>query len=204
MPTNRTRRRDAGRPRGQPVTDAVLAATLHELATEGVDGLSIERIARHADVHKTTVYRRWPTRAALVAAALERIADGLATQAPDTGSLRGDLVALLTRLASFLEQPAGRAVARAALSNEAAAEVGALAARRLGRSAAGATHPLVQRALERGEWRDGVPAEHVVNTLVGALLHRALLEQDALDPAWLEGVVDVVVDGVAPRTVVPG
>ena len=199
MPASRSRRRDAGRPRGRLVTDAVLEATLSELATSGLEGLSIEHIARHADVNKTTIYRRWPTREALVAAALEGIAEDLSARAPDTGTLRGDLLGLLHELAAFLSRPEGRAVTRIALSVQAEAEVAALAARRLEGATSASVDALVRRARERGEWRAGTPGELVVNTLVGAVLHRALLEHRPLDTAWLTEVVDLVLCGVTPR-----
>lgn len=198
--TQRTRRRDAGRPRGQSVTDAVLEATLAELATSGLGGLSVERVARHAEVNKTTIYRRWSTREALVAAALEGIADDVAAHTPDTGTLRGDLAGLLWRVAEFVASPGGRAVARAALSAQAEADVAALAARRLEQHTSGALEVFVARAEARGEWRAGLPAERVIQTLVGAILHRALLEHAPITRGWLEDVVDLVLLGAVPRT----
>jgi AcrR family transcriptional regulator len=194
-----SRRRDAGRPRGQHVTDAVLDATLAELAASGLEGLSVERVAQRAQVHKTTVYRRWPTREALIAAALEGLAVDAVARAPDTGSLRGDLLGLLGPVATFLGRSEGRAVARAALAAPAEAQVAELAARRLGAPAAGAIEALVARARVRGEWRDDVPADLVLPTLVGALLHRTLLEHADPGATWLEGVVDLLLRGVAPR-----
>jgi AcrR family transcriptional regulator len=201
MPAPRARppRRDAGRPRGRPVTDAVLEATLVELATVGPQGLSVERVARGADVNKTTIYRRWPTREALIAAALEGILDDVAARAPDTGSLRGDLLGLLAELGRFLARPEGRAVARAALSNQAESSVAALAARRLGGQGADDVTPLMARAIARGEWREGVSGPQVVHALVGALLHRALLEHAEITEAWLASTVDLVLVGVLPR-----
>lgn len=195
----RPRRRDAGRPRGRHVTDAVLDATLAELAAAGLEGLSVERVALRADVHKTTVYRRWPTRAALVAAALQGIADDVVGRAPDTGTLRGDLIGLLERLASFLDRPEGRAVARAALSSQAEAEVANLATRRLELPMAGAMVALVARARARGEWRHDLRAELVIPALVGALLHRALLEHADVGRPWLDDLVDLALAGITPR-----
>lgn len=81
------RRRDAGRARGEPIVDSILEHALVELSREGLDGLSIDRIARAAAVNKTTIYRRWPTREALVAAALGRILIDRSLKSPDTGSL---------------------------------------------------------------------------------------------------------------------
>ena len=197
--TSRSKRRDAGRPRGQHVTDTILEATLAELATSGLEGLSVERVAREAEVNKTTIYRRWPTRAALVAAALEGIAEDIGSHLPDTGSLRGDLLGLLGRVVELLSHPHGRAAARAALSAPAEPAIAALAARRLAQPATGAMAHLVHRARERGEWRDGLAGEQVINTLVGAIVHRALLEHADLTPSWLAATVDLVLLGVVPR-----
>jgi len=55
------------------------------------------------------------------------------------------------------------------------------------------------RAETRGEWREGVSAEQVIHTLVGAILHRALLEHAPMTRRWLEGAVDIVLLGVVPR-----
>jgi AcrR family transcriptional regulator len=195
----RAKRRHAGRPRGEPVVDAVLEATLAEIAENGIDGLSVERIARGAAVNKTTVYRRWPTRAALVAAALESVLEDVSARAPDTGTLRGDLLDLLGGIGDFLAEPAGRALLRAALSEGPGGELAELATRRLEGHASIGIESLVSRARARGEWRRGVPDEQVVFTLVGAMIHRVALESGPISPDWLESVVDLVLLGVVPR-----
>ena len=78
----RIARRDAGRARGAPIVEAVLTRTLEELAQAGLEGLSVERIARRAEVNKTSVYRRWPSRGELVAAALEQVLSGMTAHKP--------------------------------------------------------------------------------------------------------------------------
>jgi AcrR family transcriptional regulator len=197
--TQRPRRRDSGRARGAPIIDAVLLQALEELATAGLEGFSVERLARRAAVNKTSIYRRWPTREALVAAALERIAEGVSGAAPDTGSLRTDLLGLLGPVAQFLEQPVGRAVLRAAMSEAAATNVAALAARKLEQRARGRVSALVRRAKARNEWRAGVGGELVLGALVGAAIHRAMLEHQPLTPRWLAGLVEVTLEGLTPR-----
>ncbi|MDO9019824.1 MAG: TetR/AcrR family transcriptional regulator [Deltaproteobacteria bacterium] len=192
-------RRDAGRPRGAPIAEAVLAHTLAELAAVGVEGLSVERIARAADVNKTSIYRRWPTREALVAAALEGVAAQVTAQLPDTGTLRGDLIALVVAVAGLFATPLGRGLLRAALTESAAEEVAALAARQLGRGGHGLARTVVARARSRGEWADGARGEVVVNALVGAVIHRAVLERGALDGRWRGALVDAMLYGALPR-----
>lgn len=191
-------RRDAGRPRGEPIAEAVLGRVLEEFAAVGMTGLRVERIARAAEVNKTSVYRRWPTREALVAAALERALGHLSTQQRDTGSLRGDLVALGESVAAFLAEPAGRALTRAIFA-EGVPTISDEARRRLEESAGGPAAAMVQRAHLRGEWRAELDPGVVLSLLVGALLHRAYLEGAPPTRAWLERVTDVLVDGLRAR-----
>lgn len=190
------RRRDAGRPRGEPIERAILAATLDELSEKGLEGLSIARIAEAAEVNKTTIYRRWPTREALVAAALEGTLRDAADDLHDTGSLRGDLRHLLDTVALRLQSPGGRALVLAAMTETATAAVAELAADPFVREQDAAL-ALVERAAARGEWdpaRDRPDA--VLAMLTGALLHRVMLERQPLDEAWTTTIVDVLVRGL--------
>lgn len=195
----RKRRRDAGRARGAPIVEAVLSRTLEELAASGLEGLSVERIARSAKVNKTSVYRRWPTREALVAAALEGVLDGVAAQAPDTGSLEGDLLGLLEPVVALLGQPLGQAVLRAAMAESSAASVAALAARKLRDQARSPVRAMMAKAQARGEWRPGVNGRLVLGTLVGAIIHRVMLEHGALSRRWLRELIDLALHGVSAR-----
>ena len=171
-------------------------ATLHELAEHGVEGLSVERVARAAALNKTSVYRRWPTKDALIAAALEGVLEDLSQQLADTGSLAGDLRGVMAAVVGFVEQPAGRALLRASMSLGAAPAVAAMARTRLDGSAAGAAGAMVARAIGRGEWRQDSAPEPVFTMLVGAVIHRVALERAPLDVAWQEAVVDVLLRGV--------
>jgi len=93
--------------------------------------MSVERIATKADVNKTSVYRRWPTREKLASAALERILVDVSAAVPDTGSLRGDLLGLLAPVARLLASPLGLTVARFAIAQATASGAHALVARQL-------------------------------------------------------------------------
>jgi AcrR family transcriptional regulator len=190
------RRRDAGRPRGAPVVDAVLAAVRAELAERGAEGLSVERVAARAEVNKTSVYRRWPTREALVVAAMEGLLDDLSTD-PDHGDVRSDLLAVVTPIAELAARPDGAALLRAAVA-QGPGEVSRLATRRL-EAGVRPIPGLAARAAARGQWRPGVDPGQVVLVLVGAIMHRVLLEGADPTGAWLEGVVDLTVTGLLPR-----
>jgi len=82
--------------------DAILRTTLELLAECGYDQLTIDAVAARARCSKATIYRRWPGKAALVMTAVRRHAGQPATAAPDTGSLRSDLLAALEIMRSSL------------------------------------------------------------------------------------------------------
>lgn len=179
--------------------DAVMRATLEELGAHGLGALSVERIALAAEVNKTSIYRRWPTREALVAGALEHVLVDFEAAQEDTGSLRGDLLVLGRAVADFLATPAGLALARAAFAESSSTELAALAHRQFADGTAAPVGGLVKRALARGEWDRRTPPEVPLSMLVGALLHRVLLEHQPVSSAWLGRVVDVLAAGLVVR-----
>src|SRR5262249_15321156 len=116
------RRKGTGRPRakppqvrGEPMVRTVLGVTLDELARRGFAALRVEDVADRACVNKTTVYRRWPTKSALVRAALLTIG-GDEVCAPDTGSLRGDLLQIGHQMVEIATSPRGRSIIRMILA----------------------------------------------------------------------------------------
>src|ERR1035438_7772337 len=90
-------KRPPGRPRSEQSRQAILGSTLKLLRRQGgFPDLSIEAIAADANVSKATVYRWWPTKAALVADAFSASAEQ-ELQFPDTGSLRNDMARHIDR-----------------------------------------------------------------------------------------------------------
>jgi AcrR family transcriptional regulator len=87
----------AGRKRDDARDDVILDATLAVLAEQGYDRMTIDAVAARAGMARATVYRRWATKADLVVAAVSRMsrADVNLDQLPDTGSLRGDMTAMV-------------------------------------------------------------------------------------------------------------
>src|SRR5262245_39351597 len=95
--------RRRGRPREADRTDAILQATLALLEEEGYEQLHVQRVAERARVGLATIYRRWPTKQALVAEAV-RCKD-MADAVPETGDPRADLAAVMRDLATHLFDP---------------------------------------------------------------------------------------------------
>jgi AcrR family transcriptional regulator len=97
------------RRRGHALDRAILEATLVEIDMSGYAALSMERVAERARASKASLYRRWPSKVELVLAAVYGLLPDPAAAA-DTGSLRGDLLALFRSAAGLLAGPAGTAI----------------------------------------------------------------------------------------------
>ena len=94
--------------RVQRSKDSILAVTYKLLSEEGIGGVSIDEVSRRSGVSKTTIYRHWPSRSALLMDACSKI--GPAPVIPDTGTLKGDVTALATDLAQQLKSARWAAV----------------------------------------------------------------------------------------------
>ena len=101
--------RGPGRPRDARHDQAILDATLGILLEQGYRGVTIEGVATRAGVGRPTIYRRWPSKPAVVVAALVQ-SDRLALPAPDTGSLRNDLIAVQRHQVERMNSPDARRV----------------------------------------------------------------------------------------------
>jgi AcrR family transcriptional regulator len=101
-----TNKKSLGRPRSIQSHQAMLQATLELLAGVGFDAMSIDAIAARAGVGKTTIYRRYASKAELVADAIESVREEIVI--PDTGNLQGDIDALIQNAAQITLSPLGR------------------------------------------------------------------------------------------------
>lgn len=184
--------------RSARVVHDVLEATLEEFARVGYSALSVEAVAQRAGVNKTTIYRRWPTKAELVRAALT----GASTRAevPDTGSVRGDLLEVLRRITKVAATPRKRSIMRAFFAEQSEPELADI-----GRSLRDERMPrsIVDRAIARGELPAKTDAKLLLEIVMAPVRHRAIVGLEAIDDAFLERVVDVVVRGAASGALAP-
>ncbi|MEV0345308.1 TetR/AcrR family transcriptional regulator [Nonomuraea sp. NPDC050680] len=150
MPVMVTDHRKLPRRRGEALNVAIYQATLDELAEVGYARLTMERVAERARASKASLYRRWPTRIELVMDAVYHVLPD-ALSVPDTGSLRGDVLAALRRTAEALAGPAGEAMR--GLLSEALGDESRAATFRENSQGTGRRlmREIVRRAVERGE-----------------------------------------------------
>jgi AcrR family transcriptional regulator len=162
------------------VRTAVLAAAVDELSEHGYAAFSVENVARRAGVHKTTVYRRWPDRDALITDAL---AESVAAEIPipDTGSIDDDLRTLARSLVAWIRSPGGRAVLAVTLSDTIGQPQPPDTARHVFRDRIRRALPIVERAVARGELPSGVDPAELVKTLVAPIYLRVLITGEQVD-----------------------
>lgn len=173
---------------------AIFEATLALVAERGYDGLTIEGVADQSGVNKTTIYRWWPSKAALLGAALVE-AELLEFDPPDTGSLRGDLVAMVETIGRLLSEPPTREVAVAALG--AAVRHPELDARRFFTDRFAREQEIFERAVRRGELDPGTDPMLIVDLLGGAVWIRAVFRGLPIKDGFAHEAVSAVLDGVA-------
>lgn len=150
--------------RSDGVVQRVLEATVNELAASGYRAFRMDAVSLDAAVNKTTIYRRWPTRAALVAAAvvwMRRFVHDVPL--PDTGSVVDDLVQAFQRRVSFKERVEGQAWARL-LAEKHEPDVAALIADSV-RERSDEWDDLIARAIKRRELPKGTDPRLVFGML---------------------------------------
>ena len=182
------RRRPGGR--SARVRAAVLDATAQLILEKGFGDTSVAEIAARAGVNETSIYRRWGSKENLgLEVALSR-AD-LAIPIPDTGSLRGDLLALARGITAYQHTPLGQAMLRGALGNAPEAN-----RRAFWDARQSVTSAALKRAEDRGELRPDFDQRLVLEALVGLLFMRNFLTSEGTDDGVLDEVVDLMIRGI--------
>jgi len=191
--TSRPRRR-----RGEALTAAIREAVLDLLVEAGVGAVTMEAVAARAGTSKPVLYRRWPDRAALLRDTLVPLAMD-AIPHVDTGSYRGDMLAVLRGWAALFASPQGvigPAIVGAMPHDPELADAfrdGVIRWRKAAMS------EILTRGIERGEVRPNVRVD-VARELGQALLwHRFLVTGDDITDELIEHIVDdILTPYVAP------
>ncbi|MGW1074508.1 TetR-like C-terminal domain-containing protein [Streptomyces sp. NPDC002537] len=160
------------------VRDAVLAG----LVESGYPGLTVEYVAEHSGVHKTTLYRRWGGIEGLVADALELAGEDSWTP-PDTGSLHGDLRALAQEIVDSFTDPAAAAAPAAFIAAAFQSAHAADALRRFYSERFARCAPLVARAVDRGEAPSGTDPGALARAVSAPLFLRLFITREPIGAA---------------------
>lgn len=190
--------RPRGRPRAEGVRAAVVEALISLVAEQGYAGTSMDEVAERAGVSKATIYRRWPSKDALIVDAHRSMLEE--NDVPDTGSLRGDLLALVDRIAMFMEDERMprmmRASAGETLTNPELTEVFRTQVLEPRLQIVG---EIFARAQARGEARDDLDWRAMAYALIGSNLFRVAFMGEPVDRRANHRLVDLIVRDATPE-----
>jgi AcrR family transcriptional regulator len=191
-------KRPPGRPRSEESRRSILRSTLKFLKREGgFPDLSIEAIAADASVGKTTVYRWWPTKAALVADAFSASADQ-ELRFPDTGSVRNDMSLQMRRLIGVFRSRRGKVVAALLAGGQSDPELIQAFRERFLWPRRKQAYQTLRRGIDRGELPDNANLDLILDSLYGPIYMRFLIRHDKLDERFADDLCSLVLNGLRP------
>jgi AcrR family transcriptional regulator len=197
-PTNG--KRPPGRPRSEESHQSILRSTLKLLKQDGgFAELSIEAIAADANVGKTTVYRWWPTTAALVADAFLASADE-ELRFPNTGSVQKDMSLQMRRLIRVFRSKRGKVVAALIAGGQSDPELIEAFRDRFLWPRRKQAYQTLQRGIERGELPAGSDFDLILDSLYGPIYMRFLIRHDKLDENFADEICGLVLQGLKRRS----
>src|SRR3954463_6544309 len=185
-----------GRRLSPELDDRILEAAMTMLADVGYARLRLDALAARAGVAKTTILRRWPSKAAVAAAAVQRLA-GQTAEVPESSNLREDLQALLTNAVAAFATGPGRFVPALIRETGHHAEIADLLATVIHTRRA-AYRRVLNRAIARHDLHPDVDQEVIIDLLVGPLWTRLLITRQPINQALVEEIVDAVLRPYPP------
>jgi AcrR family transcriptional regulator len=188
-------KRPPGRPRSEESRQSILRSTLKLLKENGgFAELSIEAIAADANVGKTTVYRWWPTKAALVADAFSTSADE-ELRFPDTGSVHIDMSLQMRSLIRILRSKRGKLVAALLAGGQSDPElIAAFRDQFLWPRRKQACETL-QRGIDRGELPPDSDMNLILDSLYGPIYMRFLIRHFELEESFADEICSIILNG---------
>jgi AcrR family transcriptional regulator len=193
-----TTKRAPGRPRSEEARRAILRSTMRLLEHTGFSDLSIEAIAADANVGKTTVYRWWSNKGALVADAFVSNA-AKQLRFPNTGSVRADIRLQMNQWITILRGRRGRIVAALISGGQSDKEIIEAFRERFVRPKRLDAYQILRRGMDRGELSMDVDMDLLLDSLYGAIYMRFLIWQDGLNEQFVNDSVELIFSGAATR-----
>jgi AcrR family transcriptional regulator len=185
-----------GRPRSEKARRAILDAAAELLLLRGLDAVSMDAVAERAGVSKATIYRWWPSKERLaLQALLEWSSAGTAPR--DTGSLRGDLLALVRPwLREIRRRPFGRIIAALITQAQSDPEFAQVYRTHFVEQRREPMRSAFERAIARREVADDLDVEVAIDIIYGPLYHRLLHGHAPLTDRFAADVVDLALAGI--------
>lgn len=167
--------------------EAVLKVTAELLSETGFGGVSVDEVSRRSGVAKTTIYRHWPTRTALLLETCSRL--GQQPEVPDTGSLKGDLTTLALGIASSLQSARWPSVLPSIIdAAERDSEIAELHTR-LHAARISPFHEIIERAKTKGELPKDLDGSRLISCVLGPMFYRRWFSREKLDEKFVKSLI---------------
>lgn len=175
--------------------ERVLTTTLDLLTETGLGELTIDDISRRSGVAKTTIYRHWANRSALVIDACSRMTDAQEAP-PETGSFEGDLRAILTDIADLLGTARWSSILPSIVSAAEHDPEFADVHSRIQRGHAAPLRAALDRAARRGEIPPAADRSAITAALLGPLFYRRWFSREQIDAEFVEIIIQSATAGL--------
>ena len=179
-----------GRPRDRALDDRILEQVIALLGSHGYAGLTLDELAARSGVAKTTILRRWPSKAAVAAAGVERLALQ-SVDVPDSGALKVDLLALLHSAVEAFVRGRGQFVAQLIREAGHHPEITDLLYTVI-HTRRQAYRRALALATARGELAPTVDQDLLIDLLIGPIWTRMLITRDPITREYVDSIVEAV------------
>jgi AcrR family transcriptional regulator len=180
--------------RGEERERAILIAVVELLGETGYEAMTMDAVAARAHASKTTIYRRWPGKPELVKAAVDGYVAGRLPVSADTGSLRGDLMAVMRAMGGHLTDGFLAMMSGLLHAMRTDPELAGVLRSHLADDYSAAL-PIIRRAARRGEVPPGAEETlaRITHELIEAQLFRQMAISGSFDEEFSRHVVDDLV-----------
>lgn len=180
-----------GRPRDLSRDVAIEKAAIELLREVGYERLSIEAVALRAHVSKATIYRRWKNKAQLITDAVHHYAF-CKVPAIDTGTLRGDLIEIITEKVKTMKSADGQLFAGLMAAAQNDSDLSNVLATSMSAGASHAHAAIFARAIKRGEISKSVKPEKIYELVPAVIGFRLFMTHQGINRKFIENLVDEI------------
>ena len=179
-----------GRPRDRALDDRILEQVIALLGSHGYAGLTLDALAARSGVAKTTILRRWPSKAAVAAAGVQRLALQ-SVDVPDSGTLEADLLALLHGAVETFVRGRGQFIAQLIREAGHHPEITDLVHTVI-HTRRQAYRRVLALAIARGELAPSIDQDLLIDLLIGPIWTRMLITRDPITREYVDSIVEAV------------
>ncbi len=188
-----------GRPRSEETKKAILTASYELLLENGFNTVTVEGIAERARVSKATIYKWWPSKAAVVLDGFFAATESM-LQIPDTGSAREDLFIQVNSLASFITSTKGKVIKELIAAGQFDVNIAEEYRNRYFTPRRLISRHIIEHGILRGDLKKDLDVELSIDLIFAPLFYRLLITGETVDSAFVKDLISHALMGLSTET----